>query len=228
MTTPQEADLKLTREALIALDPCDVDQRLKLFGRRKSMNVAQAMKAGASVADILWVAERIGRKDLCIRFALACAQRVAYLNPDPRVQAALDATAAWMDDPTSQRAAARAAAGEAARDAAREAARDAAWAARDAAGAAAWAARAAAAAWAAREAAGAAAWAARDAAGAAAWAARAAAGAAAGDAAGAAAWAARDAAWAARDAAAAAGDARVAAGDAEREVQRLICLKVFA
>ena len=43
------------------------------------------------------MAGQIGRKDLCVRFALACAQRVAYLNPDPRVQAALHVTQAWLD-----------------------------------------------------------------------------------------------------------------------------------
>ena len=116
------AAITLTREQLIALDPCDMDERLKLFGRRKSMNAAQALKAGASIEDLLWVAGKLGRKDLCVRFALACAQRVAHLNPDPRAQAALDATAAWIADPSEENEdaagdAARAADGAAEREA---------------------------------------------------------------------------------------------------------------
>jgi hypothetical protein len=141
--------ITLTRDQVAALRPCS--DRSHLFGRRKKMGARQALKAGASVDDLLWVANKLGRRDLCVRFALACAQRVAHLNPDPRVQAALDATQAWLDSPTPETDAARAAA----RDAARAAARDAAWAAWDAA-------------WAAGDA-GAAAWAAWDAARAAAW-----------------------------------------------------------
>ena len=103
--------LKITREELIALKPCSIEDRLKLFGRRKSLTASAALVAGASIRDILWVAERMGRKDLCVRFALACAQRVAYLNPDPGVQIALDATEAWLVDPSeANRKAARTAA----------------------------------------------------------------------------------------------------------------------
>ena len=190
------AAIALTPAEVAALRPCSDCSHL--FGRRKKMNARQALEAGASIADLLWVADKLGRKDLCVRFALACAQRVAHMNPDPRVQAALDATARWLDDPTPEnyaaRAAARDAAGDAARAAARDAAGDAAWAAaRDAA----------------RAAAGDAAWAAAMAA--AGDAARAAARAAAGDAA----WAAvRAAAWA-------------AAGDAELDEQRRIFLEIF-
>ena len=133
------AAIALTPAEVAALRPCS--DRSHLFGRRKKMNARQALEAGASIADLLWVADKLGRKDLCVRFALACAQRVAHMNPDPHVQAALDATARWLDDPTPEnyaaRAAARAAAGAAARAAAGAAARAAAWAA---AGAAAWAA----------------------------------------------------------------------------------------
>jgi hypothetical protein len=164
MNTP----ITLTRAQALALGPCSKD-RLPKMARGQSMTAAQALEAGVSIDDLLWVAGQLGRKDLCVRFALACAQRVAYLNPDPRVQAALDATQAWLDDPSEARRAA-------ARDAAEAAAGAAAWAA----GAAAWAARAA--------------WAAAGAARAA-WAAGAAR--AAGDAAGAAAGAAGDAARAA-------------------------------
>jgi hypothetical protein len=144
--------IKLTRDQVKALRPCS-DSHIPDFGRRKAMTAAQALAAGATIEDLLWVADKLGREDLCARFGLECAQRVAYLNSDPRVQAALDATQAWLDNPgpetaaaraaawaaaraaaraaawAAARAAARAAAGDAARAAARAAARDAAWAA---------------------------------------------------------------------------------------------------
>ena len=174
--------LKITRDQLIAFDHCDLEGRLNPFGKRKSLTVKQALAAGVRVSDLLWVAGRLDMKRECVQFALLAAQRVAYLNSDPRVQAALDATQAWLDAPSD-------AAGDAAWAAARAAAR----AAGDAAGAAAWAAGAAARAAArdAARAAGDAAWAVGDAA----WAAGAAARAAARDAA----WAAGDAAWAAEE-----------------------------
>jgi hypothetical protein len=147
----------ITLAELLALDPCDPHARKKLFGHRKSMTAKQALKAGVPIEDILWVASRLGRNDLCVRLALLCAQRVSHLNPDPRVHAALDATAAWLADPSEENrdaAGAAAWAAEAAAEAAALAAEDAAWAA--------WAAREAAkTAWAARDAAWEAAWAAR-------------------------------------------------------------------
>ena len=138
--------IKLTRDQVVALGPCSED-RIPNFGRRKSMSAAQALEAGATIDDLLWVYGQLGRKDLCVKFALACAQRVAHLNPDPRVPAAIDAAAAWVADPSEENRAAARAAG------------DAAWAAWAAAGAAGDAA-AGAAAWAAAGAAARAAWAA--------------------------------------------------------------------
>ena len=139
MTISNEA-IRLTRAQVVALGPCS-ESRIPKFGRRKTMTASQALDAGASVDDLLWVAGRLGRKDLCVRFALACAQRVAHLNPDARVQAALDATASWLADPTEENRAAAWAAAWAARAAraAWDASNAAAWAAGDAA----WAARAA-------------------------------------------------------------------------------------
>jgi len=143
--------IKLTRDQVVALGPCSED-RIPNFGRRKSMSAAQALEAGATIDDLLWVAGQLGRKDLCVKFALACAQRVAHLNPDPRVPAAIDAAAAWVADPSEENRAAARAAGDAARaagdawaaawaagaaDGAAGAAGDAAWAAGDAARAAA-------------------------------------------------------------------------------------------
>jgi hypothetical protein len=92
---------KLTPTKLLALNPCDADKRLALFGKHKSLTAIQALKAGFSISNILWVAGKLDRKDLCVRYALAVAKRVAHLNPDPRVQAALDATQAWLDNPSN-------------------------------------------------------------------------------------------------------------------------------
>ena len=110
--------LKVTIEELRALNPCDLDARLALFGRRKALTVTQAVEAGATVEDILWVAGRLGHKERCVRFAVACARRVAHLNPDPRVKTALDATDAWLADPTPENAKAAAEAAAEATDAA--------------------------------------------------------------------------------------------------------------
>lgn len=96
--------IALTREQVAALKPCF--DRSHLFGRRKTLNARQALEAGATIGDLLWVAEKLGREDLCVRFARACAQRVAHLNPDPRVQAALDATVKALAEPTPEKDAA--------------------------------------------------------------------------------------------------------------------------
>ena len=97
-------------------------------------------------------------------YALWCAEQVAHLNTDPRVEQCLEVVRRKVADPASVTDVDLAAAGDAARAAAR-AAGDAAWAALAAAlaaaGDAAWATRDAA--WAARAAAGDVAWAAGDA-----------------------------------------------------------------
>ena len=154
--------MTLTKAQLRKLGPCAMAPYEHLFPTaRTRVTARQALDGGVSIPDLLWVAAQMGRKDRCVRFALECAQRVAHLNTDPRVQAALDATKAWLDDPCE--ATARAA-GDAARAAwaawaaawdarAARAAWAAAWAARAAAWAAAWDARAARAAWAAARAA---------------------------------------------------------------------------
>jgi hypothetical protein len=99
-----EMTLSVTKEQLIEWRACDLDKRLKLFSREKSMTAAQALKAGASVSDLLWVAGKLGLKRECVQFALACAQKVSHLNSDPRVRAALDATQSWLDNPSADAA----------------------------------------------------------------------------------------------------------------------------
>ena len=108
----------ITKEELKALDPCDLDERLELFGGRERLTVAQALEAGATVEDVLWAAGRMGHKAECVRFAVACAESVAHLNTDPRVQEAIDAAKAWVDSPTEENATAAYAAYAAARAAA--------------------------------------------------------------------------------------------------------------
>lgn len=134
---------KLTRAELTALGPCDLDAALALFGRRESVTARQALDAGATVSDLLWVLGALGRGDLCARFAIGEARAVAHLNSNPRVMAAIVAAERCLDDPSEENrdaaadaawaAASEAAASTAARAAAR-AARAAGWAARAAAG----------------------------------------------------------------------------------------------
>ena len=90
----------ITRDQLAAMKPCVLDKRLALFGKRKSLTVVQALKAGATVRDVLWVAGRLGLKAECAAFALACARRVETHATDPRVKACNNANAAYQANPT--------------------------------------------------------------------------------------------------------------------------------
>jgi len=60
----------LTREALIALEPCDLPVRLRMFGNSDSMGVREAFDAGFEVADVLWVAGKLGLAQDCARAAM--------------------------------------------------------------------------------------------------------------------------------------------------------------
>lgn len=129
--------LQITRKELLALRPCNAESRAALFvDDATPLTMQEALDKGVLIPDLLWVAARLGRVDLCVRFALACASRVAYLNTDPCVQAALDATQAWLDNPCQETADAAARAAYVARAATRAATRAAARAARAAARAA--------------------------------------------------------------------------------------------
>lgn len=94
----------ITKEELEALNPCDLDERLKLFGGRERLTVAQALEAGATVDEVLWAAGRMGHKAECVRFAAACAESVAHLNPDARIRAAIQAAKACAESPTEENA----------------------------------------------------------------------------------------------------------------------------
>ena len=92
--------ITLTKDQLKVFRPCG--DQIKLFGKLNEMNAQQAFDAGASIRDLCWVAQKLGRKDLLVRFALKCAQSVVHLSTDPCVQAALDATQTWIDNPSEK------------------------------------------------------------------------------------------------------------------------------
>ena len=92
--------LKITLSELLALKPCFPKERKALFGRRKTMDVATALKRGATIHDILWAAAKVGRRDLCIKFALACAVRAEKFDKTGTSKSCNDATAAYIADPS--------------------------------------------------------------------------------------------------------------------------------
>lgn len=76
----------LTYDELATLNPCDLERRAALFAGSKRLTTR--------------VAGKLGLKRQCVQFGLACVKRVAHLTPNPAIQAALDATQAWLDDPS--------------------------------------------------------------------------------------------------------------------------------
>ena len=72
--------LGLTKDELRAFAPCSLDDRLALFGDRERLTVRQALKAGASVSDILWVAARLKLRAQIVEFAQRAAAEVAHLK----------------------------------------------------------------------------------------------------------------------------------------------------
>ena len=63
-----------TLDDILALRPCDPDQRRALFADARTLTAREALERGATVRDLLWVAGRLGRKADCVRFAIACAR----------------------------------------------------------------------------------------------------------------------------------------------------------
>ena len=106
----------ITLDQLIAWKPCDLSTRKALFASRANLSVSQALDAGATVSDILWVAKKLELTLECVVFAIRCAENVAHLNSDPRVQKAIDAAKNYVKNPAPRAAAY---AGYAARAAAR-------------------------------------------------------------------------------------------------------------
>jgi hypothetical protein len=92
----------LTYKELLALKPCEAGARASLFDGDAPATAAQAFERGASVKDVLWVMGELGMSRECAQVALFAARLVAHHNSDPRVQAAIDATQAWLDDPSAE------------------------------------------------------------------------------------------------------------------------------
>lgn len=67
--------IKLTRSQLQSLRPCALERRIALYGRRRSLTASQALAAGASVHDILWVAGKLKLKlkAECVTFSVRAA-----------------------------------------------------------------------------------------------------------------------------------------------------------
>ena len=184
--------MQVTVSMIMELHPCSGYPRERveaLWSGRESLSLVEICDLDIPIPDRIWAVTGLMPKRDARHYACDCAQRVAHLNPDPRVQAAIDVSLRYADGLATddELSAACAAARAAAWASAWAAARDAAWAAADATWSAAWDA---------------------------AWAAACA---AARDAAEDAAWAAARAAWSA--ARAAARTARSAAGDADRDWQ---------
>lgn len=75
------------------MGPCNFDARLALFGKRKTLTIREAFDAGATVKDLVWVANELGSRTLDARRALAlgCARYLVYRHlPFQYVMAALD------------------------------------------------------------------------------------------------------------------------------------------
>jgi hypothetical protein len=143
--------MKITIDMVMDKRPCSDysrDRVAALWAGLDALTLADICDLDIPAPDRIWAVTRfLSDRDNRL-FACDCAQSVAHLNPDPRVQSAIDTARRYADGEATEeeRAAAGAAAGAAAwaaaQDAARDAARDAAWAA---ARAAAWAAAGAAA-----------------------------------------------------------------------------------
>jgi hypothetical protein len=69
--------ITITKQQLTDMQPCDLSERLALFGADDSLSAQQAFARGASVADILWIMGRLGLKEQIVAFAEWCAARAA-------------------------------------------------------------------------------------------------------------------------------------------------------
>jgi hypothetical protein len=108
--------ITLTLAQLRKLKPCDLEPHKPLFEGKHSVSVREALEAGVSISDLLWVAGELDLKPQIVTFAAKVAREVAHLNPDPRVMAAIEAAEAWVREPSeSNREAAARAEGAAAR-----------------------------------------------------------------------------------------------------------------
>ena len=66
---------KLSLAQVLAMSPCNRDNRHLLFAGKKTLTLRQAIKAGASISDLLWVAGKLRLGKECAEFAKRCAER---------------------------------------------------------------------------------------------------------------------------------------------------------
>ena len=92
--------ITLTLTQLRKLKPCHLKRHKPLFEAKRSVTVRQALEAGVSISDLLWVAGKLDLKFQIVSFAARVARKVAHLNPDPRVMAAIEAAEAWVREPS--------------------------------------------------------------------------------------------------------------------------------
>lgn len=75
--------IKITKAQLAAMEPCDLDSRLAMFGSQASLTVPQAFKAGFTISDLCWVAGQLGMTDKLVEFARQCAtDATSYARAD--------------------------------------------------------------------------------------------------------------------------------------------------
>jgi hypothetical protein len=108
----------ITLSQLLAFDPCNREQRIKLFKDRTSITVREAVLLGVSLNDLLWVAGRLDFKAQIVEFAQACAQRAETHTRSAQSDAAANATRSAANAARSAARSAAKAANAAARSAA--------------------------------------------------------------------------------------------------------------
>ena len=92
--------ITMTLARLRKLKPCQLERCEPLFKGKRSVTVRQALEAGVSIPDLLWVAGRLNLKSQIVAFVARVAREVAHLNSDPRVMAAIKAAEAWVREPS--------------------------------------------------------------------------------------------------------------------------------
>lgn len=73
MTTQQT----LSKNQLKALNPCDLEQRLKLFGTKEKLTIKEAFEAGFTVSDICWLMGALKKCVEIVKFADFCKGQAA-------------------------------------------------------------------------------------------------------------------------------------------------------
>jgi hypothetical protein len=78
----------ITKQQLIEMEPCDLDDRIEMFGKHETMNIKQAFKAGFTITDILWLCGKLLMIDVIEKFANGCSERAQeYADADARYAA---------------------------------------------------------------------------------------------------------------------------------------------